>query len=133
MKKKWAAFLVIVAILITLCFTKLYYDGKSSIEMDTFIGTYEIDGERYGQEADAGSKVYLAITNLIDTNEGEFFITNSQNDVVQKGKCIFEGRYLTLVNDNQEYQLFYVQDKYYLIRPDIRPEVVEKVADTSVE
>ncbi len=133
MKKKWVfCFLVLISILSVL-FTSLYYKTAATPTNKTFTGTYQLNSDALLQDEDLTSIDYLAIVYLQDQPEGEFTLYNSQDGVIQKGKCHKDGDYLSLHAENEESLLFFVHNNYYLITNNMKPEILKKISDDAVE
>ena len=114
-------------------FTSLYYKTAATPTNKTFTGTYQLNSDALLQDEDLTSIDYLAIVYLQDQPEGEFTLYNSQDGVIQKGKCHKDGHYLSLHAENEESLLFFVHKKYYLITNNMKQKKKKKISDDAVE
>ncbi len=133
MKKTWVLCLLVLTSILSVLFTGMYYKTSTTPTNKTFTGTYQLNSDALLQNEDLTSVDYLAIAYLQDQVEGEFTLYNSQDGVIQKGKCHSDGDYLSLNAESKEYLLFFVHNNYYLITDSMKPEILKKISDDATE
>ena len=133
MKKKWIFCLFVLVSILSVIFTSLYYKMSITPTNKKYTGTYQFDNDDLLPNENMTSIDYLAIIYLQDQVEGVFTLYNSQDGVIQKGKCHNDGDYLSLNAENKEYLLFFVHNNYYLITNDMKPELLKKISDDAIE
>ena len=113
MKKSWTFCLLVLTTTLSVLLTSMYYKTSTAPTAKRFTGTYQFNSDALLQNEDLTAIDYLAIVYLPDQVEGEFTLYNSQDGIIQKGKCYSDGDYLSLNAESDEYLLFFVHNNYY--------------------